>query len=220
MSTIAPPESGLTAAELAARIGDVPLSRVRTDPTPGSAVEADVERILREEDRICELIDGILVEKAVSDETAALEMEIGRRLGNFVVAHRLGWILGPDGFVRLFGTRLRAPDVSFVRRGQRTGSRLLRRGFADAAPALAVEVFSPGNTRGEIEHKREEFFAAGTGLFWVVYPDRKEIVVSPGPHEHRVLGVNGVLDGGNVLQGFSVRVADLFAVVDLSGTDA
>lgn len=165
MSTIASPESELTAAELAARVGDVPLRRVRTDPTPGSAVEADVERILREEDRICELIDGILVEKAASDETAALSLEIGRLLGNFVVVLRLGWILGPDGFVRLFGTRLRAPDVSFVRRGQRTGGRLQRRGFADTAPALAVEVFSPGNTEREIEEKRLEFFAAGTELF-------------------------------------------------------
>ena len=69
-------DSTLTAEELAARIGAVPLWRVRTDPSPGTATEADVERIRRDEDRICELIDGVLVEKAVSDKTAILAMEL------------------------------------------------------------------------------------------------------------------------------------------------
>jgi len=207
--------STLTVEELAARVGAVPLWRVRTDPPPGTATEADVERIRREEDRICELIDGVLVEKAVSDKTAFLGMELGRLLGNFVVAARLGWILGADGFVRLFGQLLRAPDISFVRREQRPNGEVLASGYADVAPALAVEIFSPGNTTAEIERKRAEFFAAGTELFWIVYPERQEIVVSTGPDEHRTLGSDDTLDGGTVLPGFTLRVAELFERVNL-----
>lgn len=224
MSTLIAPNpdftatSTLTAEELAARIGAVPLWRVRTDPPPGTATEADVERIRREEDRICELIDGVLVEKAVSDKTAFLAMELGRLLGNFVAATRLGWILGADGFVRLFGRLLRAPDVSFVRRDQRRGGEVLSTGYADIAPALAVEIFSPGNTTAELERKRAEFFAAGTELFWIVYPERREIVVSTGPDQHRTLGPDDTLDGGSVLPGFMLKVAELFERVSLGET--
>lgn len=220
MSTITPPEIELTAEELADRVGDVPLWRVRHIPAPGTATEDDVERIRREEDRICELIDGVLVEKAVSDETAFLAIELATLLNLIVRPGKLGWVLGADGFVRLFGTKLRAPDVSFVRRDQRAGGRLLSRGYADVAPALAVEIFSPGNTDNELEEKRAEFFRAGTELFWIVYPEKKQIVVSIGPEEHQVLGADGVLDGGSVLPEFTLKVGELFAAVDLGGQDS
>src|SRR5262249_46724824 len=153
----------------------------------------------------------------VSDRTAILAMELGRLLGNFVVAQRLGWILGPDGFIRLFGRLLRAPDVSFARRDQRPRGEALSTGYADVAPALAVEIFSPGNTTAELNRKRDEFFAAGTELFWIVYPERQEIVVSTGPDEHRTLGPDDVLDGGTVLPGFTLKVAELFECVNLGG---
>lgn len=219
MATAAPPVSDMTAEELAARVGAVPLWRIRHDPPPGAATEADVERILHEEDRICELIDGVLVEKAMSDEISILAIEIATLLRNFVKPRRSGWILGADGFSRLFGSQLRAPDVSFARLDQRPGGRPLKTGYSDTAPALAVEVFSPGNTDREMEQKRQEFFAAGTELFWIVYPDRQQIVVSSGPETHRVLGRDDTLDGGTVLPGFSVKVADIFDSVNLSRGD-
>lgn len=215
MATIALPQTDMTAEELATRVGAVPLWRIRNDPPPGFATEDDVERLRRDEGVLCELIDGVLVEKAVSDKTAFLAVVISTLLTNFVLPRRLGWVLGPDGFVWLFGTQLRAPDVSFVRKDQRPGGRLLDKGYADIAPALAVEVFSPGNTVREIERKRADFFAAGTELFWIVYPDRQEVEVSTGPETHRVLGRDDTLDGGTVLPGFSLKVSELFAAVEL-----
>jgi Uma2 family endonuclease len=219
MSTTAPPVSDLTVAELAARVGAIPYWRIRTDPPPGTATEEDVERILREEDRICELIDGVLVEKAVSDETSILAIEIATLLSNYVKPRRSGWILGADGFSRLFGHQLRAPDVSFARRDQRPGGRPLKTGYTQEAPALAVEVFSPGNTDDEMERKRTEFFAAGTELFWIVYPERQQIEVFTSPEARRTLGREETLDGGTVLPGFSVKVGDIFDAVDLGGAD-
>lgn len=205
----------LTAEDIAARVGAIPWRRIRTDPPPGTATEEDVERIRNQEDRICELIDGILVEKAVSDASSFVAGQIITLLTVFVTPRRLGWILATDGFVRLFGTQLRAPDASFVRRDQRPAGRLLSQGYADVAPALAVEVLSPGNTAREIERKRNEFFEAGTELFWVISLDRQEVVISTGTTEHRVLGRDDVLDGGTVLPGFSVKVSELFANIDL-----
>jgi Uma2 family endonuclease len=208
----------MTPKELAALV--VPYRRIRRDPSPGTAVEEDVERIRRDEGVLCELINGVLVEKAVSEKTAFLAARLISLLDAVVSAGKLGWVLGPDAFVRLFGKQLRAPDVSFVRRDQRPGGRLLDTGYPSTAPALAVEVFSPGNTQGEIEQKRDDFFAAGTELFWIVYPDRQGIEVSTGPRDHRIFGRDDLLDGGTVLPGFSIKVADLFTNIDLGDPDA
>lgn len=208
-------ESTLTAEELAARIGAVPLWRVRTDPAPGTATEADVERIRREEDRICELIDGVLVEKVSSDLSSILAVELATHVGTFIRPHRLGWVLGPNGYYWINEHSLRAPDVSFSRRDQRPCQRVLDEGYSDIAPALAIEIFSPGNTTAELERKRDEFFAAGTELFWIVYPEQQEIVVSTSPDQHRTLGAHDTLDGGTVLPGFTLKVGELFERVTL-----
>ena len=43
----------------------MPLTRIRRVPALGTATEQDVIEIDAHEDRLCELIDGILVEKTV-----------------------------------------------------------------------------------------------------------------------------------------------------------
>ena len=60
-------------AELMGQLGDVPLQRIRTRPAPGTATEADVisERLTPER-RLCELVDGVLVEKAVGARESLL----------------------------------------------------------------------------------------------------------------------------------------------------
>jgi Uma2 family endonuclease len=210
----------MTVAELAARVGDIPLWRVQSDPPPGTGTESDVDRIRRQRGTLCELIDGVLVEKAVSYETAMLALEIGRLLGNFVRPRKLGWVLGADGFVWIQGRHLRAPDVHFTRRDQLPGQRIPASGFPEVAPALVVEVFSPGNTRGEMDLKRKHFFRAGTELFWIVYPRDQQIEVYTDPQTYRILDRDDTLDGGQVLPGFSVKVAELFDAIELAEPDA
>jgi Uma2 family endonuclease len=206
--------SNLTAEELAARVGAIPLYRIRLDPPPGNAVEDDVARLRREDGRLYELIDGVLVEKVSSELASFLGMELATRLGNFIAPARVGWIMGANGYVRLSGKNLRAADVSFVHRRQRPNG-LLTEGYADVAPMLAAEVFSPGNSAGEMDRKRREFFAAGAKLFWIVYPEEQEIEVYTAPDSGHTLTRDDTLDGGTVLPGFTLRVSDLFAAADL-----
>jgi hypothetical protein len=52
-----------TLGELLDRLGGVPADRVRFNPLPGTATVADVLQIEAHEGRLCELVDGILVEK-------------------------------------------------------------------------------------------------------------------------------------------------------------
>jgi len=219
-ASVAEPSPGaatreLTVADLAAKFGTLPAWRIRTDIPPGSATEDDVELLRRESGVLCELIDGVLVEKAVSDETSFLAIEFAALLREFIKPRKLGWLLGPDGFVRLVETRLRAPDISFVRKDQRPDG-LLKHGYADGAPALAIEIFSPGNTRREMDEKRAEYFASGAEAVWIVFPESQTIEVATGPESIKTLGRNDVLAGDPVLPGFTLKVGDLFDAVDLA----
>jgi len=160
------------------------------------------------------MIDGTLVEKAMSAEASVIALWIGSLLSQFVRPRRLGWILGPDGILRISTDRLRAPDVSFIKRSQIQGERFPTAPIPLLFPALAVEVLSPSNTSREMNEKLDDYFSAGTELVWIVDPAKKMIRVITTRENEITLGVNDTLDGGTVLPGFSVPVADVFNAVE------
>ncbi len=98
-----------------------------------------------------------------------------------------------------------APDVAYIS-GERTKEGVPV-GYFDGAPDLAVEVVSPGNTAEELERKAGAFLAAGSLLVWIVNPESRRVVIHP---DREVLKADGILDGGNVLPGFSCPVDQLF----------
>ena len=203
-----------TLADILAEIGDVPLDRVRGFPPLGTATEADVIRERESpERRLCELIDGILVEKAMGAKESILAMEIGRLIGNHVQAHRLGVILGPDGMLRLFPGLVRIPDVSFIPWTQIPGRRWPNTPIPEIPPDLAVEVLSPSNTPGEIRLKLREYFQSGTRLVWVVDPKKQTARIYTAPESFQAVGKSGSLDGGEVLPGFQLSLPKLFGTL-------
>jgi Uma2 family endonuclease len=81
------------------------------------------------------------------------------------------------------------------------------------SPHIAVEVYSPSNTYEELTGKAFDYLSAGSRLVWVIYPGRKHIYVHyPNQQIVRVL-VDGVLDGGEVLPGFTVNMAEFWAKI-------
>ena len=76
-----PPESDYTVADLTDLLRPMPFSRILQQPTPGAATEDDVLQLKDRDDRLCELVDGVLVEKTVGayesycmlDERATLD---------------------------------------------------------------------------------------------------------------------------------------------------
>lgn len=92
----------------------MPAWRIRNVPAPGTATEQDVIDIEAHEDRLCELVDGVLVEKVVGYYESFLAGVLLRRLGDFVDAHHLGVVTGEGGMMRLFPGLVRIPDVAFA----------------------------------------------------------------------------------------------------------
>ena len=83
-----------TFADLFKELGGISPSRVRFRPAPGRATEKDVIRIEATENRLFELVDGVLVEKAMGATEALLASNIGRYLWNHLDHHDLGVVLG------------------------------------------------------------------------------------------------------------------------------
>src|SRR4051812_41525064 len=105
---------GLTVADLLERLGGIPGDRVRLDPLPGKATEKDVLRVQKQEDRLYELVDGTLVEKAMGVLESSLALILGKLLGLFLDRHDLGFLTGADGTFGLMPGLVRIPDLAFT----------------------------------------------------------------------------------------------------------
>ncbi len=201
----------ITAAELQQQLGGIPLERIRMVPPPGLATEKDLLRVIDSEDRICELIDGVLVEKTMGYYESLLAMALGYYLKDFLKRHDLGIVLGEAGTLRILGDQIRIPDVAFLSWRHFPERMLPAEPVPALVPDLAVEVLSAGNTKSEMERKLDEYFAAGVKLVWFVDPSSQSITVYEDRHQQHVLFIGDTLVGGTVLPGFELPVEELFA---------
>jgi Uma2 family endonuclease len=201
-----------TAAELVERLGNIPLERICFTPPPGMATERDLLAALRRSDRLYELVDGTLVEKAMGLSESMIAGLILRRIGNFAEEHDLGIPAGADGTVRLLKGLVRVPDVSFFAWDKLPGRVLPSKPIPDLYPDLAVEVLSATNTPEEMERKLKEYFLAGVRLVWMIDPRKRTVEVYTTPDAATaVLDETRTLEGGDVLPGFKLPLTELFA---------
>ncbi len=201
----------MTVAELLRKLGGIPAERVVLDPPPGTATEKDVLEVERHQGRICELVEGVLVEKAMGLAESFVALEIAFLLRQFLAEHNLGFVAGADGTLRLWPGLVRIPDVSFISWDQLPNRKIPKKPIPDLYPDLAVEVLSRKNTKAEIERKLHEYFRSGTRLVWVVDPRKRTVAVYTAPDQSRLVTEQESLDGGEVLPGLTLPLSKLFA---------
>lgn len=202
-----------TMADLLEHFGGISPRRIRLNPPPGTATEQDVIDIQTHEDRLYELVDGVLVEKVMGFPESTLTCQLIRLLGNYVEEKGLGILAGADGTVRLMPGLVRIPDISFVSWRQLPRHEVPSDPIPDLAPDLAIEVLREGNTRGEMNRKLKDYFLAGVRLVWYVDPRRQTVRVYTAPDRCTRLRMGDTLDGGDVLPGFRLPLRKLFAKV-------
>jgi Uma2 family endonuclease len=132
-------------------------------------------------------------------------------LGAHVRTHGLGVVLGNDaGFILARSPdTVRGPDVAFVSR-ERFEAQAEIRGYFPGAPDLAVEVLSAGSRPAEVRAKVADYLAAGSRLVWVVDAEHRRVTVYRTLLAPRMLAGDELLDGEEVVPGFSAPVAALF----------
>ncbi|NOY29730.1 MAG: Uma2 family endonuclease [Planctomycetes bacterium] len=160
-----------------------------------------------------ELIEGeLLMMTPAGSEHGAIGMDLGMFLAQYVRKHALGRVFCAEtGFkISQNPDTVLAPDVAFV-----CQSRLeeigLPKSFFPEAPALAVEVASPGDTIEEVDTKIRRWLTAGTQLAWVVNPSGRTVTIYRALDDIQVLTEKDTLTGDSVVPGFECKVAELFA---------
>lgn len=200
-----------TLDDLLVELGGISPKRIRLNPPPGRATKKDVVRIEAKEDRLYELIDGVLVEKVMGAKESLLACILIRLLGNHLAVNPLGVVLGEAGMLQLRPRLVRIPDVSFISWDQMPNGEFPSEPVPHLYPDLAVEVLSRSNTHGEMTLKVSEYFEAGTRLVWIIDPETQTAEVYTAPDECRRLKTAQSLDGSDVLPGFKLPLKELFA---------
>jgi Uma2 family endonuclease len=159
-----------------------------------------------------ELIDGVVTEKKMGAENAAIQSLLNYYLNAVVVPAKLGAVLDSETMYQCFpqkAKQVRKPDVSFILR-DRIPSDGIPRGICKIRPDLAIEVVSPNDTYEEVEEKLADYFDASVPLFWVVTPKTRTVLVYLADGTARRLRDTDELTADPVIVGVRVRIADLF----------
>jgi Uma2 family endonuclease len=163
---------------------------------------------------VYELIRGelIKVSSPLGYEHGLVAMNIAGPLFEYVRTKNLGNVYAAEtGYLlEQYPDTVRAADVSFVSRERIENAKPVK-GYWKGAPDLAVEVNSPSDTMGRIEGKVAEWLESGVRLLWIISPKMRNVTVYRSLTKVVVLTEKDTLDGGDVVPGFQISVAEIFA---------
>ncbi|MCC6790972.1 MAG: Uma2 family endonuclease [Thermomicrobiales bacterium] len=160
-----------------------------------------------------ELIKGELHDVNPSGtESSMIAMFLAETVGPFVRSRKLGIVTDAQGGYILSRNpdTVVAPDIGYVRR-QRIPQGHDFTTFFPAPPDIAIEVVSLTDRTAEILGKVTMYADAEVPLVWVVYPKQRAVTVHVLGEPPRTLHEGELLDGGEILPGFSLAVSEIFA---------
>jgi Uma2 family endonuclease len=201
-------------ADIIARLGAIAPERIRLHPSPGTAKVKDVIAALEApRKRICELVDGVLVEKAMGNKESLLTVALTGFVDRYLdsLDEDLGRLLGADATMRMLPGLVRIPDLSLVSWERVGADEWPDEPVHSLVPDLAVEIISRGNTKSEMMRKLRDYFRAGVREAWLVYPKTQSIEIYTAPDKLRRISKGGTLRDSIVLPGFMLPLATLFA---------
>jgi Uma2 family endonuclease len=212
-----PASTADTLADVPHELGDVPPDRVLWNPRPGTATEADLMRHQSAHPkRRVELVNGTLVEKPMGAREAYLAFTLIGHLFAYQRTHNLGVFGAPDANMRIAVGSVRLPDIHFTRWANLPADSAHLQPVVDYPPDLAVEILSESDRPGTTARKLQEYFDAGTEVVWVIDQDDRTARVYTAADTFTTLTTADTLDGGAVLPGFALPLADLFAEPQLN----
>ena len=207
-------------ADVLTHVPGIAPARIRLLPHPGTATVLDVQTIHDREDRLFELVDGILVEKLMGWRESVLAIALAGLLREFVIKHNLGFVSGEAGMIRLFPGLVRIPDVAFVSWKRIPEGKAPTEAVPGLVPDLVVEVLSAGNSREEMTNKRQDYFRAGVTVVWEIDPNARTLSRYDGIQTVQLFHSDEIIVGDPVLPGFSFRLGELFQDLDRSAPKA
>jgi Uma2 family endonuclease len=167
-------------------------------------------RLPRGDGKRYELIRGVLVEKMPTGDPHADTTSLTTYfLTHYTFESGYGETrTGEPGYrLERDPDTVRAPDVTWIGPGRVPEG---IQGYPELAPDLAVEVKSPSNSVADLTSKAKMWLGHGTRQVWVLNPEVTTVTVHQPDVEPITLSENDVLDGADLLPGFSIQVWRLF----------
>ncbi len=185
------------------------MAKVLEKPTrrKRKMTEAEFMR-LPDDGRKYELVDGEAKEVPASVKHDVIGANLIVRLGGIV--RQVAYLASSQAGFRMNSGNIRAPDVSVIFK-QSLPEGKLPDGFGDRAPDLAIEIVSPNEDMPDLMRKIGEYFESGAKQVWLLFPERKRVIVYDSPFEQTVLNENDTLTTPLIPE-FRARVGDLFEV--------
>ena len=173
---------------------------------------ADELLVMPRRDCCYELVQGVLrVMEPAGFEHGKVTMIVASSLFQYVEENELGIICAAEtGFkISTNPDTVRAPDVAILTNEQldRIGS---PKGYWPGAPDLAVEVISPNDIYEDGMDKVLEWLDAGCRMVVTVNPRIRNVAVYRSLDDIEMLTENGILDGDDVVPGWSMPVRNIF----------
>jgi Uma2 family endonuclease len=174
--------------------------------------ETEVAPSTADEDALYEIVDDLRVGlPAMGARAYVIAFKLASKIEQFAEGRELGQAVTEALFRLRSRPNLQGrPDAAFVSferwaKGQDDPTD----NAWDVIPDLAVEVVSPTNHAEEIPTKVREYFEAGVRRVWVIYPHEFLVYEYDSPRSIRVLGTEDALEGGTIIPGFRLPLADL-----------
>jgi Uma2 family endonuclease len=158
------------------------------------------------------LIQGELVPMSpIGGSHGTLLFNLGSPLSQHVKQRRLGSVYGGEiGVVlSLDPDMVLAPDIAFVS-GEPIPAVDQPEGYLRQLPDLVIEIASPSDSRPALRRKVALYHQAGIPNVWLVEYRSRTVSKFPLGGNEEVLTEADVLDGGGVVPGFRLPVADVF----------
>jgi Uma2 family endonuclease len=157
-----------------------------------------------------ELVQGRLVTIAPpGEEHSWLQVNLIAPLAQHVRSHRLGRVYGELGCkLEVDPDTVRATDAAFIRQDRLPGPP--QPGYWLGAPDLVVEVISPNDRYSEVDEKVATWLAHGAKMVLVINPRWRAVLVHQPGQPPRLLTERDVLDGQDVVPGWTLPIRELF----------
>ncbi len=178
--------------------------------TTKKLLTADELLLMPRDGKRYELIRGVLVEKMPTADTHRIAVgRITTTIGNWADANDYGSVgAGEPGYLLdRYPDTVRAADVVWIAPGRIPEG---TQGYPELAPDLAVEVKSPSNSNPEMAAKAAMWLSYGSQEAWVANPETTTVTRYRLGEPPVVLGEDDILDGGDLLPGFTIPVWRLF----------
>lgn len=158
-----------------------------------------------------ELIRGELIQMPpASHQHSKIAARMVKLVSIYVDEQQLGDVTGADGGYILSRSPdvVVAPDAAFVQ-ADRLPDEIPT--YLELAPDLVVEVIFPSDRMNDVSEKVKLYLDAGTQIVWVVQPSLQTVTVYHPDRTARTFTTADHLDGGDVLSGFQLSLAELFS---------